>query len=161
MPKKQIKKISVILQQSVAQLGQAGEIKKVNRGYAFNFLLPRQLAILATEKELNKIKQLAEAKKGKIIKENSNDQQLSKKLSKINLIFKRTISSSGKLYAAITPEKISKELSNQGINLSAGQVIIKQPIKEIGKYVVSIKLSPTDLVDLKIQIKKTSGYQKK
>ena len=38
MPKKQIKKISVILQQSVAQLGQIGEIKKVNRGYAFNFL---------------------------------------------------------------------------------------------------------------------------
>ena len=161
MPKKQIKKISVILQQSVAQLGQIGEIKKVNRGYAFNFLLPRQLAIIATEKELNKIKQSKEKKQEKKVTKNKSGRQLIEKISKVNLIFKRAISASGKLYAAITQEKISKELGSQGIKVSVDQIIIKQPIKEIGKHVVSIKLSSTDSTDLKIQVKMDKEKEKK
>lgn len=130
----------IILLKDVENLGKADDVKEVARGYARNFLFPRGLAIFATEKKLLEIKRklvqitkIAETE-AKIAKE------LAKKLAGFKLEISSKIGKTGKLFGSITPLKITKLLESKGFEIKKEQIILKGPIKELGKYPVEINL---------------------
>ena len=132
--------MKVILIKDVSSLGAQYEIKNVKDGYARNFLIPKGLAIPATKEKIawarEKQKQreiLAEEKLKKI-------QRIATKLDGQEIAFDVKIGEKNQLYESITKAKIAKKLREAGFTISQEQVLLDEPLKEVGEYPVKINL---------------------
>lgn len=131
----------VILQKDVLNLGDAGEIKEVADGYARNYLIPKKLAIKATEgsaKMRQHQKRLAELKKEKRQKGMA---ELAKKLEGMELTFQLKLGAKEKVFGSITALDIAKALSEKGYELDKRKIDLEQPLKSIGDHKIKLKLA--------------------
>ncbi|HLD28140.1 MAG TPA: 50S ribosomal protein L9 [Patescibacteria group bacterium] len=132
--------MKVILLKDVEGIGDTGEIKEVADGHARNFLLPGGLAELATPENISKVKE----KKEELARIAEQDLILTEKIAEqlngqaIEIISK--VNEDGKLYAAITPAMIIKVLKEKGFDIKKDQIILPEPIKEVGEYPIVITL---------------------
>jgi len=133
--------MKVILKEDVKTLGKAGELIKVKDGYARNFLLPRKLAIEATErreKEWAHLQKVAEVKKKKGM---AKRKELADKLCKLTLSFRSEAgANSDKLFGAITNKDISQELEKIGFQVDKKEIHIDAPIKVLGQHKAVVRL---------------------
>lgn len=143
--------MKVIFLQNIDKLGQKYEIKEVADGYARNFLFPKQLAVIYTTQNY---KIINEKKKKEEISRSTN--RLTNDFSQfeqIILSFKERATPTGKLFAQINKKKILERLlKEQNLKLKADDLIINQPIKEVGTHLVGIK--PNYYNKIKIIIEK-------
>lgn len=143
----------VILLEDVAGLGKKYEIKEVKDGYAKNYLLPRKLAVQATEKEIKKLELL----KNKFIKQ---EEELIKHLNELKrLIEDRTIEfylktdKNGKVFGSVNKEMILKALrEHKLITKERVNIILDRPLKEIGEHQIDIDLKKGIVAKLRIII---------
>lgn len=121
-------------------LGNSGEIKNVADGYARNFLIPGGYAKIATKDTIKQAEELEEKRKKKAEEELKTAKELAIKLENVSVLIKTKSEKSGKLYAAINSEEISKALYKKGFSISEDKIVIKEPIKEIGDYEITVNL---------------------
>jgi large subunit ribosomal protein L9 len=132
--------MKVILLQSVEGLGKEGEIKEVALGYARNFLIPRGLAEEATEDLIAQIEKRKE-KEAKVAEMDLvKTEKLASQLDGQEIEITAKASEEGRLYAAVTPAKIASELKAKGFEINVDQVLVPEPIKELGEYEVTLNL---------------------
>lgn len=135
--------MQVILRKDVQNLGEAGDLITVKDGYARNFLLPQNMAELATtgavknrEQNLVRIK----AKQEKLHQQALEKAQEIEKLAKLELSAKA--GESGKLFGTITTKKLAEELlAKSGIEIDRKNVSLNAPINKVGEYTMLIKLT--------------------
>ncbi len=143
--------IHVVLTQDLANVGKGGELVKVRPGFARNYLIPRGLAIGATEGNIRRIehqKKVAEAKAAKALDEAS---QLSKKLSSVKVTIHRQVGEGDKLYGSVTHRDIEEALAAQGYVVDRRR-IITEPLKALGTHDVQIRLAPTVTATIKVEV---------
>jgi large subunit ribosomal protein L9 len=144
--------MEVILRQHVDKLGQRGEIVKVAAGYARNFLLPRKLALLATEANRKQIERervkfdLHEAE------EKQGAEALASQLSGVTLQIARRVGATEALYGSVTNADIVDELKAKGIDLDRRKVQLDDPIKKLGEYDVPVRLHREVSVSIKVTV---------
>ncbi len=133
--------MKVYLVKDVVSLGMAGEIVKVNDGYAKNFLFPRNLAQEITPANeayfQSRVKKI-EHRKEVIITQSS---MLAEKIKSLTVTIKRKVHDDQRLYNSINPAEIVDALAEKGIAISKSQIEIEKSIKTLGAYPVTIKLS--------------------
>src|SRR3989304_7109869 len=133
--------MKVFLQKDVEKIGIAGEIIKVNSGFARNFLIPKKLAVEITEKNeafyQNRVKSV-EHRKEVIVNKTS---MLAERIKDVRLTIKKKMHDDGKLYGAINAIEIVDALAKAGIAVSKNQIDFGKSIKSKGKYDVTIKLT--------------------
>ncbi|MDO4393024.1 MAG: 50S ribosomal protein L9 [Bacillota bacterium] len=143
----------VILLKDVKGKGKAGDVVKVNDGYARNMLLPRGLAQEATEgniRNLEKQKAIAEEKRAA---EEARAKEDKAKLEDITLEIKSKGGDSGKLFGSITSKDISDALEAQeGIKIDKKKIDMSSPIKVAGESTVTIKLFTNIAAQLKVHV---------
>lgn len=135
--------MQVILKKDVQNLGEAGDLINVKDGYARNFLLPQQVAEIATggalknrEQNLVRIK----AKQEKLHQQALEKAQEIEKFAQLELSAKA--GESGKLFGTITTKKLAEELlAKSGIEVDKKNVTLSAPINKIGEYKMLIKLT--------------------
>ncbi|ABD45500.1 ribosomal protein L9 [Ehrlichia chaffeensis str. Heartland] len=136
--------LSVILKESVRNLGKAGMVLKVKPGYA-RYLLTQKKAVRATKENLKSLEEqylfiekenLEKLEAAKVLKASLEDEFL---------IITRQAADDGKLFGSVTPKCISKLLSDKGYNIHYRNIFFYSVIKYIGEYVVNLELHP-DLV---------------
>ena len=131
----------VILLQDVKGKGKAGDVVKVNDGYARNMLLPKGLAKEATQgnvRSLEKQKALAEEKKEE---KKAAAQKLAERLEKITVNIQTKGGENGKLFGSITSKDIAEALEQQeGVKVDKKKIDLPAPIKQTGTQTVSVKL---------------------
>lgn len=132
--------MKVVLLQNIKKLGKKNEVKIVKNGFARNFLIPQKKAILATQAELDKLDQLKQKQKEEAEQELIRYQNLASELDGYELEMKTKVSDDGKLYGSINNSQISEKLNQNGFKISADQIKLKNPIKEIGEYETIIEL---------------------
>ena len=143
--------IHVVLTQDLANVGKGGELVKVRPGFARNYLIPRGLAIGATEGNIKRIehsKKVAEAKAQKVLKEAGD---LSTKLSAVKLTIGRQVGEGDKLYGSVTHRDIEEALAAQGFVVDRRR-IITEPLKALGSHDVQIRLAPTVTATIKVEV---------
>jgi large subunit ribosomal protein L9 len=131
--------MKVILKKDIKNIGKEGDIKEVSDGYARNFLLPKKLALPATESAM---KQATDAKLKKLETEKI-EQEKTNELARIisgKKIIIRAKEKKGKLFGSITAKNIAQELKKEKIEISEKSIIIKNPLKKIGEYEIKINL---------------------
>jgi len=131
-------KIKVVLSKDVAGLGKANSIVSVTRGYAINYLIPHKLAYIVSSQHIKKfadrVKTDEEAKKGRA-------EEQKQALESKQLIFTVKAGESDRLFGSVTSSEISKKIKEVfGINIDRKKILLKTPIKKLGKYTILIKL---------------------
>lgn len=133
--------MKILLTQDVEKLGGAGEIKTVADGYARNFLIPRGVAVLATEGAMTqaRLHGKAEAKRQRLAEEEAAS--LAEILWQLTLTFKAKAGEKNRLYGSITSSDIVEALEREtGRAFDKRKVQLTGPIRELGVHQVPIKL---------------------
>lgn len=110
------------------------EVKDVSLGYAVNYLLPRKLAVVATKKKLEQLKQAAKELEEAKSQGERQDKQEAERLDGKVIEFKETAGKAGKIHGSITKKEIAKALGILKTN-----IILQEPIKKLGEYEIEIK----------------------
>ena len=141
--------MQVLLIKDVDNLGYAGDVKKVANGYGRNYLLPQGLAVLATPGALKQAETIRKAAEKHRAREMEDAQAISNQLTDIELLFERRAGETGKLYGSVTSGDIAVAIQEQtGIELDKRKVALPEPIRNLGRQEVIIKL----MIDLSTTI---------
>lgn len=143
--------IHVVLTQDLANVGKGGELVKVRPGFARNYLVPRGLAIGATEGNIRRIehqKKVAEAKSAKALDEAN---ELAKKLSAIKVTLTRQVGEGDKLYGSVTHRDIEEALAKQGFVVDRRR-ILSDALKTLGTHQVQVRLAPTVTATIQVEV---------
>lgn len=144
--------MEVILKEDVANLGHRGDLVKVADGYGRNFLLPRKLAMQATEANKNVIEQMKAAAARRSATEKAQAQEQVKKLEPVVLSFTRKSGENGQLFGSVTSADIAGELSAKGFDVDRRKIQLTEPLKSLGEYTVAIKLHREVTAHIKVQV---------
>jgi large subunit ribosomal protein L9 len=130
----------VILREEVDKLGAAGEVVTVRDGYGRNYLLPRGLAVIATEKDVARFehdKRVIAARAAKMQKELSGQAD---KLSQVSVSIPAAVGEGEKLYGSVTSRDIAEALQEKGVTVDSKKIHLAEPIKALGDFEVTVKL---------------------
>ncbi len=132
--------MKVVLLEDLKGKGKKGDVISVSDGYAANFLIPRKIAVDASASVLNELtqKKAAEALRAKNEKEEA--QKVKDALSSATVKVKVKCGESGKIFGSVTAKEIATELTSMGYTVDKKNIIIKEPIKKIGREMIEIKL---------------------
>ena len=145
--------MEIILIQDVKALGKKGEIVKVSDGYARNFILPKNLGLEATKKNLNdlKLQKAAEEKKQKEILDEAKE--YAKKIEQITVNLKIKAGEGGRSFGSVSTKEIVAGLKEQhGFDIDKKKLQLSDPIKNAGSYTVSVKLHPQVTAEVKVKV---------
>ncbi len=132
--------MKVIFSADVRGQGKKGEMKEVSDGYARNYLLPRGLAVAATQDNLNAMKLRDAAKKRQMELEKAAAQENAKKLEGVIVKVKAKAGDKGRLFGSVTSKEIADALAEQhGIEIEKNKIVQTDPIKSFGSYDVKCK----------------------
>ncbi|OGX36136.1 MAG: 50S ribosomal protein L9 [Omnitrophica WOR_2 bacterium RIFCSPHIGHO2_02_FULL_52_10] len=146
--------MEIILSQDVQYLGKLGDVVKVKDGYARNYLLPRKLAFAATPSNLKKIEQREKKRKAQHEADKQAAETLAEKLKKVSCTLSVEVNDLDKLYGAISEADIAKALELEGHAINKKDIVIEQPIQELGIFEVGVKLHPAVTAKIRLWVTK-------
>jgi large subunit ribosomal protein L9 len=144
--------MEVILKEDVANLGHRGDVVKVADGYGRNFLLPRKLAMQATEANMSVIEQMKAAAARRSATEKAQAEELVAKLQPVVLSFTRKSGENGQLFGSVTSADIASDLEAKGFDVDRRKINLTEPLKSLGEYTVAIKLYREVTAHIKVQV---------
>jgi large subunit ribosomal protein L9 len=152
LPKGKHGGVELLLIQSVDHLGKQGDVVEVKRGYALNYLLPQGLATLATDHHKRMVEkhksQLMEIERARL----SDLRALSDALAKQSITIEANANDEGHLYGSVGASEITSALRQNNFHITADQVRLEGPLKELGLYTVKIHLHQEIEADLKVWV---------
>ncbi len=134
--------MKIILMQDLEALGYEGDIADVARGYARNYLIPKGLAIEASEANLKALEMRRKKILAKRAKDKEEAEQVMERLSGITVRVRAKAGEDGKLYGSVTSRDIAQQLDAQGVVVDRRKIIIHEAIRSLGEFHVSFKLHP-------------------
>lgn len=149
--------MEVILREDIEKLGHRGQLVKVAPGYARNFLLPKRLAVLATESNKKIIEQEREAWLRKEAKEAVDAQELAKLMSSIVLTMpakagEEKEGEAAHLFGSVTVQDIAHALEAQKYSIDRRKIQLPEPIRALGEYKVPVKLHKEVTVEITVNV---------
>jgi large subunit ribosomal protein L9 len=144
--------MKVILRADITNVGRQGDIKEVAPGFARNFLLPRRLAMEATAANLK----VWDREKVKLEKQRdatiASSKELAGKIEKLSLTFTMKVGDSGRLFGSVTNTNIAKLLEENGVTVGRHDILLPEPLKEVGVFDVDIRLHPEVIAKARVEI---------
>jgi large subunit ribosomal protein L9 len=146
--------MEVILRDHVDKLGKRGEIVKVSDGYARNYLLPRKLALPATEGNRKHVERERKIMETREAEEKSQAEGIASRLSTVDITIARRVGETEQLYGSVTAADIAEFLKTKGFDIDRRKLILPEPIKTIGEHDVPLKLHREVSAPLKVKVVK-------
>lgn len=144
--------VNLILQEAVANLGEAGDLVKVKPGYARNYLIPQGKAIFASE---SRVKQLEHDKRvigEKVAKQMKDLEAVKARIEGLKLELTARVGEEGKLFGSVTALQIHEGLTQQGLEIDRRRIELREPIKEAGEHSVPVKLHRDLVAQLRVLV---------
>jgi large subunit ribosomal protein L9 len=144
--------MEVILREHVDNLGRRGEIVKVADGYARNYLLPRKLALVATEGNKKQIERERVKFEVKELEEKKVAEAVADRLKNVDVEISRKVGETEALYGSVTTGDIAEALAAKGCDLEKRRLHLPEPIKKLGEFEVPVRLHREVTVPLKVRV---------
>ncbi len=133
--------MKIVLRQDVPKVGDAGSVQTVSNGYARNFLIPKGLAVVATDGELKVAAHNLVVKERKVARQEELLRSLSDKIDGQRLTFTAKAGEQGRLYGSITASDVATALAAQvSEEIDRRRVVLDEPLRSIGEHRVTIHL---------------------
>ena len=149
--------MKVILTQAVPHLGQVGDQVDVARGYARNYLIPRNLAVEATASHLRSLQQLKVQGGQREERLKQEADSVAERLRSLILTFARAAGDQERLFGSVTSSDIAEALAEQGIRLDRKKIVLEEPIKAVGRHAVPVRLHRDTVASIQVQVVSESG----
>jgi large subunit ribosomal protein L9 len=144
--------MKIILRQDVVDLGKAGETIEVKSGYGRNYLIPRNLAILATRANLKAIDEIKKQNEFRQRKKLREAEQLKLRLEKLSLTSEVLVGEEDRIFGSVTAQNIADLLASQGMRIEKRNVLLEEPIKSLGVYTVPVKIEKDVIANVKLWV---------
>lgn len=144
--------MEVILREDVEKLGSRGSVVKVANGYARNFLLPKRLAVSATESNKKIVEQEREAYLRREAKAKGDAEDLGKMLGNVTLTFRHRVGENDHLFGSVTAKDIADALEAQKFHIDRRKVHLDEPIRTLGQHKVSLRLHREVSTDINVVV---------
>lgn len=144
--------MEIILKENVEGLGQIGDVVNVKPGYARNYLLPRQLGLVADKSNVKELEHQKRQLEHKLQKITQDAQALKARIENVVCVFELRASEEGKLFGSVTSMDLESKLAEKGITIDRKKIQLPEPIKQLGETTVPIKLSGGVEAELKVQV---------
>ncbi len=149
--------MEVILRQHVDHLGERGQIVKVADGYARNYLLPRKLALRATDGNRKHVERERRIMETREAEEKGQAEAMAARLSAVDIMIARRVGDTEQLYGSVTSNDIADFLKTKGFEVDRRRLVLPDPIKTIGDHTVPLKLHREVTVPLKVRVVREGG----
>src|SRR5690349_5153371 len=146
--------MDVLLQEDVENLGHRGQVVRVRAGYGRNYLLPQKLAIEASTGNRRMIEEQQRVLAKREQREKQSAQGEASKLDGLELRFERRVGEHGLLYGSVTALDVAEALKQRGYNIERRRIGLRDHIKEVGDYDVTIKLHRDVTPTIKVKVRK-------
>jgi large subunit ribosomal protein L9 len=144
--------MEVILREDIDKLGARGEMVKVASGYARNFLLPRRLAVAATESNKKIVEQERQSHLRKEAKVQAEAADLAKLMAPVELTIAQKAGENDQLFGSVTAADIATALEKAGYTIERRKIHLDDPIKTLGDFKVSVRLHREVTVDVPVHV---------
>jgi large subunit ribosomal protein L9 len=132
--------MEIILKTDVPKLGKLLDIVSVKNGYARNYLFPRSLAMPATKEAKQSLEKNRAAMEALFRKELAGSQDIATRISAAQITIERSVVENERLYGSVSSSDIAAALKGLGFNIAKRQVVLEEPIKQLGNYSVAVKV---------------------
>jgi large subunit ribosomal protein L9 len=146
--------MEVILREDIDSLGTRGQVVKVAPGYARNFLLPKRLAVQATEANKKIVEQERQAHLRKEAKAKGEAEDLGKLMGNVTVTIKQKAGENDQLFGSVTSKDIADALAAQNYNIERRKIQLDEPIKQLGEYKVPVRLHKEVTVEITVVVAK-------
>ena len=144
--------MKIILREDVEKLGKAGEVVKVKDGYGRNYLIPRQLAVLANVRNMKALDHDRRTIETRSKKTRKTAEATAATLSAVSLTLPAKAGEEGKLFGAITSRDIAAALGKAGVIVDRKAIQLADPIKQVGDYKVKIRVAADVLPEISVSV---------
>jgi large subunit ribosomal protein L9 len=144
--------MKVILREDVTNLGKSGELVTVKDGFGRNYLLPRKMAVLATEQNVRQLEHERAVISARNVKLKGAAEEQAKKLGSVKVTIRRKVGEQDKLYGSVTVLDIAEALAAQGQSVDRRQLHLAEPIKATGHYEVELRLHREVTAKIKVEV---------
>jgi large subunit ribosomal protein L9 len=142
--------MKVILREDIEKVGKSGQIVEVKDGFGRNYLIPRGLAAVATRKNVSHLEHekriIGDVQK----KKRGTAELLADKLANLSLTIFCQVGEQDKLFGAVTSRDIADQLRREGYEIDRRQIVLEDPLKQLGVFTVPVKLGEGIEVALKV-----------
>jgi large subunit ribosomal protein L9 len=149
--------MEVILREHVDNLGRRGEIVKVADGYARNYLLPRKIALLATEGNKQQIERERSKFEAKEQEEKTVADATAARMTGLEVEIARKTGDTEALFGSVTSSDIADALAAKGFEIDRRKLNLHEPIKKLGEYEVPLRLHRDVTVPVKVKVVAEGG----
>ena len=146
--------MEIILREDIDKLGQRGQLVKVTAGYARNFLLPRKLAVAATESNKKIVEQERQAHLRREAKQVSEAQDLGTMMAAVSVTIHQKAGENDQLFGSVTASDVAVALEKLGYTIDRKKVHLEEPIKTLGDFQVSLRLHKDVSIDIPVHVVK-------
>jgi large subunit ribosomal protein L9 len=144
--------MKVILLEDMDKLGKEGDVVDVAPGYARNYLLAKQKALLSTAGNMKRFEEIKKRKTIQYLKSKEEAEKLAEKLNTLSITCVAKAGENEKLYGSVTSADIAELVKNEGYELDKKKIVIEEPIKSLGVYSIIIKLHPEVQATIKLWV---------
>jgi large subunit ribosomal protein L9 len=146
--------MEVILREEIEQLGHRGQVVKVKAGYARNYLLPRKLAVPATEANKKIVEQERQSWLRKEAKVKADAADLAKLMEGVSVTILQKAGENDQLFGSVTAADIAVALEKQNYTIDRKKIVLDEPIKTLGDFKVPLKLHREVSVEIAVKVEK-------
>ncbi len=148
--------MKLILRETVAELGQAGEVINVKPGYARNYLIPQGLAYMASESNMRRLEEERVFLEEKAKRDFLEAKRRASQLEGVSVTFKVNAGEDGKLFGSVTTKDIADQVNEGDIDfeLDRRAIVLAEPIKLLGVQEVPIRLHPEVDVGIEVRVER-------
>ena len=146
--------MEVILREDIDKLGNRGEIVKVAPGFARNFLLPKRLAVPATEANRKIVEQERQAHLRKETKVKGEAEDLSKLLTGVTVTISQKAGEQDQLFGSVTAKDVADALEAKNFTIDRRKIQLEDPIKQLGEFKVPVKLHKDVIAEVTVVVVK-------
>lgn len=144
--------MKVILREDVPNLGKVGDVVEVRAGYGRNYLIPQDKAVLATAGNVRKIEHDKRVALAAQAKKKAGATEIAKRLAEVEITIKRRVGEQDKLFGSVTAIDIMEQLEPMNLGIERRQIVLEEPIKELGTFEVPVRIHSEVTQAVKIHV---------
>jgi large subunit ribosomal protein L9 len=144
--------MEVILREDIDKLGHRGQVVKVADGYARNFLLPKRLAVQATEANKKIVEQERQAHLRREAKQKTDAEDLAKMLAGVKVTIAQKAGENDQLFGSVTAKDVTEALEKNNFSIDRRKVHLEEPIKQLGQYQVPVRLHREVTAEITVEV---------
>ncbi len=142
--------MEVILREDVEKVGSRGSLVKVTDGYARNFLLPKRLAVLATESNRKIVDQERDAHVRREAKVKGDAESLANLMRNVTITLRHRVGENNHLFGSVTVKDIADALEAQKFHIERRKIQLDEPIRTVGEHKIPVRLYRDVSVDISV-----------